>query len=109
MPPTKANCNDGACHGGSDAEETESKLDSDVEKEFDESTGKKRKGSSYLNHTEVMWWPTCADSVLEPAQINHEIYTLMKKFMQQSCLMKARGHKELLTDIGLWKQHRTEY
>ena len=37
--PTKANCNDGACHGGSDAEEPESKIDSDVEKEFDESMG----------------------------------------------------------------------
>ena len=33
----------------------------------------------------------------------------MKKFMQQSRLMKAPGYKELPTDIGLWKQHRAEY
>ena len=45
----------------------------------------------------------------EPAEINHEIYTLMKKFMQQICLMKTPGQKELPTDIGLWKQHSTEY
>ena len=41
--------------------------------------------------------------------MNHEIYTLMKKFMQQSRLMKAPGNKELPTDVGLWKQHRAEY
>ena len=56
-----------------------------------------------------MRWPTVADSILEPAQVNHEIYTLMKKFMQQSRLMQAPVHRELPTDIGLWKQHSAEY
>ncbi len=37
--PTKANNNEGACSGGSNAEETETKLDSYVKKEFDKSTG----------------------------------------------------------------------
>ncbi len=46
--PTKAISNDGACHGEPDAERTESESDEDVEKEFDESTGKKRKYNSYL-------------------------------------------------------------
>ena len=37
--PTKSICNDGAGHGGQDAEETDSESDANVEKEFDESTG----------------------------------------------------------------------
>ena len=37
--PTKYICNDGAGHGGQDAEETNSESDANVEKEFDESTG----------------------------------------------------------------------
>jgi hypothetical protein len=56
-----------------------------------------------------MRWSTGPDSLLEPAQINHEIYTLMEKFMQQSRLMKAAGHKQLDTYVGLWKQHHAEY
>ena len=87
--PTKAYSNDWACHRGSDAEGTKSESDADVEKEFDESTGKTRKYSLYLNYTEVKRWYTGSDSILVPTQVNHEIYTLMKKFMQQSCLMKA--------------------
>ena len=108
--PTKANCNDGAGHCGSDAKETKSELDADVEEEFDELTCKKRKGSAYLKYTEIKRRSTRKDSMLEPAQISHEIYTLMKKFMQQSRLMKAQGHRELPTDLGLWKRrHRKEY
>ena len=79
--PTKANRNDGACHANPDAEGTESESDADVEKEFDESTGEKGKRCAYLYYTEVKRWFTGADSVLEPAQVNHEIYTLMKQFM----------------------------
>ena len=37
--PTKLSRNDGAGHAKPDAEGTESKSDSDVEKQFDESTG----------------------------------------------------------------------
>ena len=107
--PTKAIRNDGAGHAEPDAEGMQTEFDANVEKQFDESTGKKRKYSAYLNYTEVKRWSTSADSVKEPADINHEIYTPMKKFMQQSRLMKAPGHKELPTDIGLWKQYRVEY
>ena len=106
--PTKAGRNDGAGHGEPDAGGTESEFDADVEKQFVESTGKTRKYHPYFNYTEGKRWSTSADSVKEPAEINHEIHTLMKKFMQQSRLMKAPGHKELPTDIGLWKQHRAE-
>ncbi len=56
-----------------------------------------------------MRWKTAPDSILEPAQIDHEIYTLMKKLMQQSRLMKALGHKQLETDVGLWKLHCAKY
>ena len=43
-------CNDGAGHGGHDAEETDSESDANVEKEFDESTGMLawEKGSTFL-------------------------------------------------------------
>ena len=37
--PMKSICNDGAGHGGQDAKETDSDSDTNVEKEFDESTG----------------------------------------------------------------------
>ena len=80
--PTKAIRNDGAGHAKSDAEGMQSKPDADVEKQFDESTGKKRKYHPFLQYTEVKRWSTGEDSVLEPAQINHEIYTLMKKFIK---------------------------
>ncbi len=63
----------------------------------------------FLEYTEVMRWKAGPDSVLEPAQIDHAIYTLMKKSMQQSRLMKAPGHKQLDTDVGLWKLQHTEY
>ncbi len=92
---------DGACHAGPDAEGTEAELDADAEEDFEESAGKKRKYNPYLQYTEVKRWSTGADSLLELAQINHDIYTLMKKFMQQSRLMKAPGHKDLPTDVGL--------
>ena len=38
--PTKAICNDGAGHADPDAEGTDAESDSDVEKIFDESTGR---------------------------------------------------------------------
>ena len=107
--PTKHIRNDGAGHGEPDAEGTDAESDYDIEKKFDESTGKKRTYHPYLKYTEVKRWITCEDSILKPAEIKREIYMLTKKFMQQSRLMKAPGHKELQTDIGLWKQHRAEY
>ena len=57
---TKPNRNDGAAHASAepDAEGTNAESDADVEKQFDESTGKKRKYSAYLNYTEVKRWST---------------------------------------------------
>ncbi len=37
-------------------------------------TGKKHKYDPYLQYTKVKRWSTGADFMLEPAQINHEIY-----------------------------------
>jgi hypothetical protein len=67
---TKVSRNDGAGHAASDAEATESYSDANVEKQFDESTGK-RESHPFLEYTEVMLWKTGPDSVLEPAQIDH--------------------------------------
>jgi hypothetical protein len=86
--PTKVEINDGACHAGSDANGTEADSYLNVEKQVDESTGKKRNYNPYLQYTEIKRWPTCTDSLLEPAQINQEIYTLMKKYMHQSRLIR---------------------
>ncbi len=40
--PTKTDCNDGTGHAEPDAEGTDDESDADVEKQFDESTGKKQ-------------------------------------------------------------------
>ena len=69
--PTKVSRNDGAGHAGSDAEGTDNDSDADVEKEFDESTGKKREYHPFRQYTEIKRWKTCPESVLEPAQIDH--------------------------------------
>ncbi len=108
--PTKACRNDGACHAGSDAEGTEVESEPDVEKQSDESTGKKLEYHPFRQYNEIKLWKTGSDSVLKPAQIDHEIYALMKKFMQQSRLMKAPGlgHKQLDTYVGLWKLQRAK-
>ena len=47
--------------------------------------------------------------MLDPAEIKREIYMLMKKFMQDSRLVKAPVHKTLDTDIAYWKLHRAKY
>ena len=107
--PTKPIRNDGAAHAESNAERMETESDADVEKQFDESTGKKRTYHPYLVYTEIKRWATGEDSILDPAEIKREQYMLMKKFMQDSRLMKAPGHKTLDTDIAHWKLHRAEY
>ncbi len=73
--------NDGACHAKPDAEGTEVGSEADVEKQFDESTGKKREYHPFRQYTEIKRWKTGSDSELDPEQINHEIYTLLKKLM----------------------------
>ena len=88
--PTKANHNDGAGHADiaePDAGGTDDESDADVEKQFDESTGKKREYHPFRQYTEIKRRKTGAESELEDEQINHEIYTLMKKFMQASRLI----------------------
>ena len=71
--------------------------------------GKKREYHPSRQYTEFKRWKTGSDFKLETEEINHEIYTLMKKFMQQSRLMKAPEHKQLESDVGLWKLQRAEY
>ena len=107
--PTKVNSNAGAGHAELHAERMEAESAADVEKQFDKSTGKKRTYHPYLVYTEVKRWATGEDSILDPAEIKREQYMLMKKFMQDSRLMKAPGHKTLDTDIAHWKLHRAEY
>ncbi len=47
---TKTISNDGACHADSGSEGTETKSDTDDEKEFDKSTGKKRNYICYQKY-----------------------------------------------------------
>ena len=74
--------NDGAGHAEPDAELTEYESDADVEKEFDESTGKKRSYTGYHTYRLIKEWATGPHSLLEDAEIEHEIYTEMKKYMR---------------------------
>ena len=87
--PTKADRNDGAGHAESDAERMETESDADGEKQFDKSTGKKRKHSAFHKYREVGRWATGQQSVLEAAEIKREIFMLMKKLMQDSRLMQT--------------------
>ena len=120
--PTKVNRKAGAGHAESDAERMETDSEADVEKQLDKSTGRgksktkprkstgeKRPYAPFHQYREVGRWATGQDSVLEPAEIEHEICTLMKKFMQGSRLMQTPAHEQLPTDKALWKQQRAEY
>ena len=112
-PPTQDESNGGAAHAESDAEKMETESEGDGEKEFDKSTGKKRKHTycAFREYREVGRWSTGPDSLLDPAEIDHQIKMLMKKFMQDSRLMVAPGKdpEKNKTDIALWKQQRKPY
>ena len=60
--PTKADCNAGAGHAdaGQNAKETEAKSDADVEKQFDESTGKKRNYAGLHPYRFILEWDKSA-------------------------------------------------
>ena len=51
--PLQDESNGGAAHAESDAERMETESGADGEKQFDKSTGKKRKYNPYLVYTEV--------------------------------------------------------
>ena len=71
-PPVKSN--GGAGHAESDAEGTNAESDGDGEKKFGKSTGKKRKHTygAFREYREVGRWSTGPDSLLEPAEIDHQ-------------------------------------
>ena len=87
--PPQDESNGGAAHAESDAEKMETESEGDGEKEFDKSTGKKRKHTygAFREYGEVGRWSTGPDSLLDPAEIDHQIRMLMKKFMQDSRLI----------------------
>ena len=109
--PKKADRNDRAGHAKPDAERIETESEADVEKQFDKSTGKKRKFAPFHEYRVVGEWATGPDSLLEDAEIEHQIKMLMKKFMQDSRLMIAPGKdpEKNKTDKALWKQQRKPY
>ena len=102
--PTKAIRNDRAGHAGQDAERMETESEADVEKEFEKSTGKKRRNAGPLVYRFVKQWTTGSKAKLEPNEIEHQIYTEMKNYMHASGLKKTPGHRPKDTDIHLWKQ-----
>ena len=55
---TKSICNDGACHAGPYARGTDAESDADFEKEFDESTGKKRNYAGPHSYRVIKEWTT---------------------------------------------------
>ena len=77
--PTKSKNNDGACHVSPDAGRMETESDADVEKEFDESTGKKRRNAGPIVYRVVKEWTTGPQAQFEDREIEHQIYTVMKK------------------------------
>ena len=112
--PPQVESNGGAAHAESDAERMETASEGDVEKEFEESTGKmhkKRKFAPPHEYRLIEEWVLGPDSVMEPAEIDHEIKKHLKKFMQDSRLMIAPGKdsEKKKTEIALWKQQRKPY
>ena len=71
--PTKAIRNDGACHVNPDAERMETESDADVDKEFDESTGKKRRSAGPIVYRFVEEWTNGPQAKLEPKEIEYQI------------------------------------
>ncbi len=87
-----------------DSEGTNAESDPDVEKQFDESTGKnrkKRKFASFHEYRVVEEWATGPDSFLEDAVIDHQIQMHLKKFMQDSRLMIAQPCRRLFQNIDV--------
>ena len=107
--PIKADRNDGAAHAESNADRMETESVADDEKQFGESTGKKRCYAGPLTYRFIKAWTIGPHAKLEDKQIEHEIYTEMKLFMHASGLKKTPGHKQKDTDIHLWKQYSKEY
>ena len=60
--PTKADRNDGAGYAEPEAEGTEDGSAADVEKQFDESTSKKREYYPFRQYTEIKRWKTGSES-----------------------------------------------
>jgi hypothetical protein len=65
--PMKASCN-----AEQDAKGTEDESDANVEKEFDELTGKKRNYNGYHSYRVIKEWATGPHSLLKEAEIQHE-------------------------------------
>ena len=76
--PTKAKSNDGAGHGEPDSNRMETESEADVEKQFGESTGKKRCYAGPLTYRIIQEWTTGPTATKEAKVIDHEIYTEMK-------------------------------
>ncbi len=76
--------------------------DAHVEKQFKEQTGKKRNYTGYQKYRFIKQWVTGEDAVLEEAEIQHEIYTEMKKFVH------ARGKLTLANELHLELKFRQE-
>ena len=77
--PTKSNRNDGAAHAESNAERMDTEYEADGEKQFDKSTGKKRCYAGPLVYLVVKEWTTGPRAKYEDREIEHQIYTVMKK------------------------------
>ena len=107
--PTKVSHNSDAVNGEPGAEETESEIEAEEEMEDIEDTGKSSNYQGYLKFKVQETWDTGPDAVLDDTYINNQIYQRMKKFMDDSRLLKAPGHRPKPTDIGLWKQYCEPY
>ena len=89
--PIKAKCNDGGGHADQDDERMETESESDAEKQFGESTGKRLVCyADPLTYRFIKAWTIGPHAKLEDKQIEHEIYTEMKLFMHASGLKKTQ-------------------
>ena len=117
--PTKVTRNAGAGHAESDAERMDAESAADVEKQFAKSTGRgkaktkprksieKRKYAPFSEYREVGRWDTGPESILEPREIDREIYMLMKQYITASIWPKPKRSKEIAK--GLFLVHLKQF
>ena len=91
--PPQDESNGWAAHAESDAQGMETESDADVAKQFDKSTGKKCKHTygAFHEYREVGRWATGPVSLLEKAEIEHQVRMLMRRFMQDSGVRPQNG------------------
>jgi hypothetical protein len=101
--PTTSSRNDGAGHAESDDEGGTTEDDNDDDDEL-ESPQKKRRKRVTIEYVSVKRWVTGERALLTDEDIARELFEKARYLMALSGLRKTPGHKDLSTDLAMWKK-----